>query len=155
MEKIKIRQATRDDAPAIHELHIKSVWELCKGHYSNDQLHRWLDIRTPENFFWAIDRNILFVAIEDSVIVGFGGAVPGKVWATYVLPSHIKSGIGSMLLSHAMEIALIDNSKVTVVSTLNAVGFYGKRGFVEVEKTIHGPGTIDLPSILMEYKPSN
>jgi GNAT superfamily N-acetyltransferase len=94
------------------------------------------------------------VAIEDSVMVGFGGAVPGQVWAIYVLPSHVKSGIGSMLLSHAMEIALIDNGKVIVKSTLNAVGFYAKKGFVEVEKTIYGPGTIDLPCILMEYNPS-
>jgi len=126
MEKIKIRQAFRNDAPAIHELHMKSVKELCKNHYSDEQIHGRIDIRTAEIYFPAIDKNIYFVAIEDSVIVGFGGAVPGEVWAIYVLPSHIKSGIGSMLLSHAMEIALVDSSKVIVVSTLNAVGFYGK-----------------------------
>ncbi len=152
---ITIRQATRDDATAIHELHIKSVWELCKDHYSSDLLHGWLDHRIPEGYFPAIDKNILFAAIEGSVIVGFGEAVPGEVGAIYVLPSHIKSGIGSMLLSHAMEIALVDNSKVIVVSTLNAAGFYGKRGFVEVERKTTRRGTLDLPCILMEYRPSN
>jgi len=155
MEKIKIRQAFRNDAPAIHELHTKSVKELCKNHYSDEQIHGWIDHRTPEGYFPPIDQNILFVAIEDSVIVGFGEAVPGEVSAIYVLPSHIKSGIGSMLLSHAMEIALVDNSKVIVVSTLNAVGFYGKRGFVEVERKTIRRGNVELPCIQMEYRPSN
>ncbi len=104
----------------------KSVKELCKNHYSDEQIHDWISIRIPEIYFPVIDKNIYFVAIEDSVIVGFGGAVPEEAWAIYVLPSHIKSGIGSMLLSHAIGIALVDNSKVIVVPTLNAVGFYGK-----------------------------
>ncbi len=119
-EEIKIRKATRDDASAIFDVMKKSAWELCKDYYSSKLLHRWLDRGTPENLFSQIDKNIYFVAIENSVIVGVGGAVPGEIWVIYVLPSHIKSGIGSMLLSHAMEIALIDNTKVTVESTLNA-----------------------------------
>ena len=152
---IIIGKAIRDDAVLIHELHTQSVKELCKDHYSDELIHGWIDQRTPERYFSAIDRNILFVAIEDSAIVGFGGAVPRGICQIYVLPSHIESGIGSMLLNHAMEIARVDNGKVIVESTLNAVGFYGKSGFVEIERKTTRHENVDLPCILTEYRPSN
>ena len=152
MEEIIIRQATREDAKTIHELHIYSVKELCKGFYSDELIHGWIDLRTPANFFSAIDQNILFVAIKDTEIVGFGGAIPGEIWAIYVLPTHIKSGIGSILLSHALKIALVESNNVIVESTLNAAGFYAKNGFVEVKRKTSRHGYVDIPCILMEYK---
>jgi GNAT superfamily N-acetyltransferase len=153
MEEITIRQATRKDADTIHELHIHSVKELCKIWYSDELMHGWIDCRTSANFFWAIDQNILFVAIKDTDIVGFGGAIPGEIWAVYVLPSQIKLCIGSAILGHAMEIALIKKSSIIVESTLNAAGFYAKNGFVELERKTARHGSVDLPVIVMEYKP--
>jgi putative acetyltransferase len=152
MEKIILRQATREDAKTIHELHVHSVKELCKGFYSDELIHGWLDHRTPANFFSAIDRNILFVAIKDTEIMGFGGAIPGEIWAIYVSPGHNKSGIGSVLLNHAIEIALIGKDSLIVESTLNAAGFYAKNGFVELERKTSRHGSVELPAILMEYK---
>lgn len=102
---VTIRQAIRDDAAAIHKLHTESARELYKNHYSNDLIHGWLDHLTPEGYFSSIDKGILFVEIEGSVIVGFGGAVPGEIHVVYALPVRIKEGIGSLLLGHAMEIA--------------------------------------------------
>jgi putative acetyltransferase len=153
MEEIILRQATREDAKTIHELHIHSVKELCKDFYSDELIHGWLDHRTPANYFSAIDRNILFVAIKDTKIVGFGGAIPGENWAIYVSPKHNKSGIGSILLGHAIEIALKGKNGVIVESTLNAAGFYTKNGFVELERKTSKHGSVELPAILMEYKP--
>jgi len=150
--KITIRKATRDDAVAIHELHIQSVRELCKDHYSNGQISGWLDPRTPERYFPAIDVGTYFIAIEDSVIVGFGGARPGEVWGIYVLPDHTKEGIGSMLLRHAMEIAQGSTDKVVLQSTLNAVDFYHRKGFAEVRKELIRRGSVELPVVLMEFK---
>jgi len=154
MEEITIRQATRDDAPAIHELHTQSVKELCTDYYSDELIHGWIGHRTLANYFSAIDRNILFVATKDSEIVGFGGAVPGEIYAIYVLPSYVKQGVGSILVSHAMEIALIEKSSVIVESTLNATGFYAKKGFVEVERKTSRHGSVELPCVLMHYEPS-
>lgn len=153
MEKILIRQATKDDAQAIHELHVKSVKELCKGFYSDELINGWIGVRTPANFSPAIDRGILFVAIEDAEMVGFGGAIPGEIWAIYVSPGHVKTGIGSILLSHAMQIALTGKSGVILESTLNASKFYAKKGFVELGRKTARHGNVDLPVILMEYKP--
>ena len=155
MKDIIIRQANRDDAQTIHELHTESVTELCKGYYSDDLIHGWIGNRTPANYFSVIDQNKLFVAIKDSEIVGFGSAVPGEVERLYVSPYHVNSGIGSLLLGQAMMIALVNSCKVIVVSTLNAEGFYSKRGFISVEKITTRHGSVDLPCILMEYKPDS
>ena len=149
---VVIRQATRDDAAAIHELHLQSVRELCKGHYSNGQISGWLDHRTPEGYFPAIDEGRLFVAIEGSVIVGFGEAIPGEVFAFYVLPDRAREGIGSTLLMHAMEIAQGSADKVVLDSTLNAVDFYRRKGFTEVQKKLLRRGSIELPAVLMEFR---
>lgn len=153
MEEIMIRRAVRDDAQTIHELHTKSVKELWKDNYSDEMINGWIGQRTPANFFPAIDRNILFVAKKDAEIVGFGGAVPGEIYAIYVLPNYAKSGIGSMLLGHAMKTALIEKSCVIVEASLNAAGFYAKNGFVEVERKTFRHGSIELRGVLMEYKP--
>ena len=57
-EKIKIRQALRDDAPAIHELHTRSVKELCKDPSSSGQISGWLNHRTPEGYFPSVDHSV-------------------------------------------------------------------------------------------------
>ncbi|MFC2014868.1 GNAT family N-acetyltransferase [Chloroflexota bacterium] len=149
--KIKIRKGTRDDASAVHELHTMSAWQLCKDDYSDAQLHGWLDHRTPEGYFPAIDQGRLFVAIEGSVIVGFGEAVPGEILAIYVSPDHVKKGIGTILLEHGMEISRSGSSGVVLDASLNSVGFYLKSGFAEVQKKSIRRGNIALPCILMEY----
>ena len=152
MEEIITRQATREDTKTIHELHTHFVKELYKGFYSDELIHGWIDHRTLANYFSAVDRNILFVAIKDTEIMGFGGAIPGEIWAVSISPTHIKSGSSSILLSHVMEIALSEESSIIVESSLNAAGFYAKNGFVELERINARHGSVELPVILMEYK---
>ena len=153
MSEIFIRQANRDDAQAISELQIRSIEELCKSYYTEKQIRDWINIINPEVCYPPIDRNIFFVAIKDSKIVGFGGAVPGEVEAVYVSPDSINSGIGSMLLQYALKTAR-KSSRVTVISTLNAAGFYAGNGFVEIERIISTRGNIELPCVYMELKAS-
>ena len=150
MGEIVIRQANRDDALAIHELHTRSVMELCKTYYSDAQIHGWIDHRTPEGYYSPIDRGTYFVAIIDSQIVGFEEAVPGEVLALFVSPDHVNRGIGTILFDHAMKIA-IQSEKVSLESTLNAVSFYIKNGFVKVERRTARRGNVDLPVVLMHY----
>ncbi len=150
--KITIQQATRDDAPAVHELHTKSVRQLCRGHYSNKQINGWLNHRTPEGYFPDIDQERLFVAMDGSEIVGFGGAAPGQVRAIYVLPERAKEGIGTTLLKYAMEIAKRGTQKIVLESTLNAADFYRKEGFVQAQKRLIKRGNVELPAVFMEYR---
>ncbi|MFC1952590.1 GNAT family N-acetyltransferase [Chloroflexota bacterium] len=150
-QELTVRIATRDDAITIHELHIRSVWELCKEHYSTEQLHGWLDHRTPEGYYQDIDKGMFFVAMDGSEVIGFGGAIPGEILAIYVTPDRIKEGIGTIMLQHGMDIGKRDSSIVILDATLNSVGFYQKYGFTEVEKKFIRRGNTELPCILMEY----
>jgi ribosomal protein S18 acetylase RimI-like enzyme len=152
MKEITVRQANRDDAPAIHELHIRSARELCKSHYTSEQLSGWLNHRTPEGYFEAIDEGTLFVGEEGSVIVGFGRAVPQEIWAIFVSPDHTKQGIGSILLKHAIEMADKGGEAIKLESTMNAVDFYRSRGFAEVKQILIRRGNVELPAVLMEYR---
>jgi len=150
--KITIRKATRDDAPAIHELHTKSVRQLCRDHYSNKQINEWLNHRSLEKYLPVIDRGEVFVATEGPVIVGYGRAVPGEVVSIFVSPDRIKKGIGSMLFNHAIEIAKGSSDKVILDASLNSIDFYRKRGFVEVQEIFIKRGDIELPCVRMEYR---
>ncbi|UCD09651.1 MAG: GNAT family N-acetyltransferase [Dehalococcoidales bacterium] len=150
MNEIVIRQANRNDAPGIHELHTRSVMELCKSYYSDDQIHGWIDHRTPEGYYSPIDQGTYFVALIDSRIVGFGEAIPGEVLALFVSPDHVNQGIGTMLLDHAIKTAS-RGERISLESTLNAVSFYIKNGFVRVERRTTRRGNVDLPVVLMHY----
>ena len=45
----------------------------------------------------------------------------------------------------------IQSEKVSLESTLNAVSFYIKNGFVRVERRTTRRGNVDLPVVLMHY----
>jgi len=61
-EPLKIRSAIATDADAIHELHTKSVQELCAEHYTPEQIAGWLKQRTSAGYLPGIERNEIFVA---------------------------------------------------------------------------------------------
>ncbi|MFC1978783.1 GNAT family N-acetyltransferase [Chloroflexota bacterium] len=152
MNEITIQKALKEDAPAIHELHIRSARELCKNHYTSEQLSGWLDHRTSEGYLPKIGEGISFVARKGSEIVGIGVAIPQQVEAIFVSPDHIKQGIGSILLKHAIDMANKGGDTITLESTMNAVGFYKSRGFTEVKQILIKRGNVELPAVLMEYK---
>ncbi len=90
--------------------------------------------------------------MDGSEIVGFGEAVPGEVLAIYVLPERTKEGIGTTLLKHAMEKAKCGTQKIVLESTLNAIDFYRKEGFVQIYKLLVRWGNVELPAVFMEYR---
>src|SRR2546430_8960520 len=110
-----LRQARREDALRLHELHTASVRTLCDSHYAAEIIGGWLQTRSAEGYLAPIKRGVLFVAQRDDRIIGFG---------------EIRQGVGSALLRHALERArLAHRGPVRVESTLNAIGFYAKHGF--------------------------
>ena len=147
----KIRKATAADAKQIHELHTRSVRELCKGYYTPEQITGWLKNRTPNGYIPGIERGEMFVAVERNQIVGFGHAVPAEILAVYVAPEYIRQGVGTVLLTHGISLArLVSQGAVRVDATLNAQGFYAQAGFVETERKFVQRNDVSLPVIVME-----
>jgi putative acetyltransferase len=151
--RFKIRTAVGDDAVRIHELHTRSVRELCKDEYSDEQINGWLNHRTPDGYLPGIKAKEMFVAISAGLVVGFGHAVPGEIWAVYEAPEFSKQGVGSLILKHGIDVAQSDHQgSIYLDSTLNARGFYEKKGFVEIERALVRHGDVLLPVVKMELR---
>jgi GNAT superfamily N-acetyltransferase len=153
MPEFRIVKATAGDAARIHQLHLRSVRDLCKNHYSEEQINGWLKRRTPEGYLPGIEAGEMFLAACGQEIAGFGHAVPGEILAVFVAPEFIRQGAGTLLLRHGIEMARHSHhGPIRLESTLNARGFYQKAGFVEIERTYVRRGESILPVIRMELK---
>jgi GNAT superfamily N-acetyltransferase len=148
---LSIRKATKADAPRLHELHTSSVRTLCSGHYAPEVIDGWLANRRPQGYLPPIERGDIFVAEQGSMIVGFGEAIPGAIIAVYVDPIAVKHGVGSAIMHHALEITRYGHvGPVRLEATLNAVGFYQRFGFHEVERSSVCRGQVAVPCVVME-----
>ena len=147
---VSIRAAAVADAPAIHALHTRAVRTLCAAAYAPPVIDGWLEGRQAERYVPAIEAGRMFIAEHTGAVAGFCEVTPGEVIALFVDPSHAGSGVGRALLEHALTIAAAGGRAVRLESTLNAVGFYERAGFVR-----GGDGTIrrndvDVPIAYME-----
>ena len=148
-----IRQAKREDAPRLHELHTASVRTLCALHYSPDIIDGWLQNRSASGYLPPIERGAIFVAERDSTIIGFGEAAAGIIVAVYVDPGAIRQGVGSIILRHAIEMAG-RGGPTRLQSTLNAGGFYERHGFRELRRSSIKRNLVEVPTVVME-KPAD
>ena len=147
---MSIRLATREDAQAIHDLHTESVTKLC-DQYTQEIITGWLINRKPEGYFDGIDLKEMYVYEVNGEILGFNHAKPGEIRAIFVSSKSVKQGIGTALLTHAISHAQHPETEVIKLqATLNAVPFYEKFGFKQVEKSALRCKTVDVPVVIME-----
>ena len=148
---LKIRTATDADAARLHELHTISVRTLCKNHYRPEVIDGWLLNRSPQGYLRPIKRGDIFVAEQDSQIVGFGEAASGVILAVYVDPLAVGQHVGTTILQYALQIARDGHvGPIRLESTLNAVGFYENFGFHELERITVQRGSAAVPCVLMQ-----
>lgn len=148
---MEIRRATRDDAPAIHDLHTRSVKGLWGTHYSQTQIDGWIAGRSPEGYLPAISRGEVFVVDADTGLLGFGHATSDSVKAIFVDPDVAGTGVGSALLEHALAcIGKQGACPIRLTSTLNAVSFYRRFGFRVTGERLIERGPISIPVVDME-----
>jgi putative acetyltransferase len=147
-EQVTIRKAQESDAVPIHELHLRSVRQLCSAVYSPETIEGWLMNRTPQGYLLGIYRGEMYVAEIEGRIVGFGHAVPGEIEATYVDPAYVRRGIGSLLVKHGVEMAKAGTSgTIRIVSTLNARPLYEKCGFRAIREIVVRRNYVEIPAV--------
>lgn len=143
--QITIRKAIPEDAAPIHELHLRSVRQLCSGVYSNEIIEGWLANRTPQGYLAGINQGEMYVAESDWTMIGFGHAVPGEIAAIYVDPAFTRRGIGRQLVDYGMKMATAEDVKIVKVdSTLNARPFYESCGFSFVKEITLRRNNVDI-----------
>ena len=135
---ITIRRAKQEDKESVWRVHIRAIKEICKSHYSEDELQAWSGVLKPWRYKEAISSKTFFVAEDSDVIVGFGqlDQENGKVEAMYVCPDHIRRGVGRKIL-HALE-SVAQESDLTSLhlwASLNAIPFYKSAGYTAQQQT--------------------
>ena len=140
---VLVRQAEISDSKAIHNVHIRSIMELCSQDYTPQEISSWTGRQTLERYKQFIQEGWFYVAEKGSKVVGFGhlGRQPREdgtmeIRALYVSPSHTKMGVGRLLMS-AMETKASECGGVglRVESTLTAAGFYETCGFQRLSRS--------------------
>jgi putative acetyltransferase len=137
---MNIRLGTISDTEKISQIHKESIDKLCKDCYSPDNIEKWTSILNPEIYENAIKEKILIVAEEGNKICGFGilDIDNAELCAIYIQPNQIKKGIAKNILSKLESIALEKNVRnLSLCSTINALEFYKKQGYIEAGKTFH------------------
>ena len=129
---LTIRKALEEDADAVGRVHRSAIRELCRGHYTGEQIEAWTSPRPPGHFEKVIREKEFYVAEEGGEVVGFGSLnlEAGEVDAVYVSPAAAGRGVGMRLLRAVEGRARAAGLKqLRVSASLNAVGFYERAGY--------------------------
>lgn len=153
---LDIRRATRDDCEEIGRVHVRSIREICGGHYAPESIEAWASPRKGEHYLKAIRDKEFYVAEEDGAVVGFGNlnAETCEIEAVYVSPEASGRGVGMNILrtleGRARELGL---KSLVLNASLNAVAFYERGGFASERAGTHtlANGAV-IPCVLMSKR---
>jgi GNAT superfamily N-acetyltransferase len=95
-----IRRAALADAEGIFRVHGSAIRDVASTRYTAEQIEAWTGRLSAASYGEPIESKILFVAVDAGQICGFSQLDPknSMVEAVYVLPSHLRQGLGGRLL---------------------------------------------------------
>jgi len=146
---MRVRDATREDVPALRTVHEAAIRELGPDGYDDDQIDAWASGVQSATYDVIDNPAFEFVVAEDETVVGFGSLrreppngyeadVDGEVTGVYVHPDHAGDGVGTTLLRELETSARdADLASLGLHASLNAVAFYDARGYDRVTTHSH------------------
>lgn len=153
--EIKFRNMEPNDVDSIINVHKESIYGLCEDFYSEEQMRVWTELFNYKIYNEGIKdpANMGVVALDNGKIIGYGfiNLKDKEVKGMYLLPKVARNGVGRMMLSR-LEVMAREHGldKLVLNSTLNAVPFYEKRGYVKVRDEIFElTGNCALPCVYM------
>lgn len=162
---IKIRPATISDIGSVIRVHHGAVHGTDPStFYPENILQSWspgpTDEHRLEQFRLALEDKERFHLVaqlaENGTVIGFGTIVPskGELRALYIDPNFGHRGIGSQILEHLEELALLHGAEeLRLDSSLNAEQFYSRHGYSIIERGTHRLNTgIIMDCIKMKKK---
>jgi putative acetyltransferase len=152
-DDLMIRHATQEDLECVATLHKASILGLCAGHYSALQLAQWTEALRPEGYAALLTSREFLVAEENGELLGFGvlDIREALINATYVCTRTTRRGVGRCLVEAMEAIARQSGvARLRLSSTLNAVSFYERLGYVQQEASTNRlPTGVELPCVVM------
>lgn len=132
-----IRDYRPGDHVAIAEIFPRAVHEVASREYSEEQCRAWAE-REPDSDHWErrCGRKKPFVYVVDGAVVGFCELDPdGHIDCTYTHPDHVRKGVATQLVTHAIEVAGSKGlERVHVEASLCARPLFEKLGFHLIEE---------------------
>ena len=159
---MEIRPASVEDASGIATVHVASWrWayadllprDVLDGSLVEDRERMWADV---------VPRGGVLVAEEAARVIGFAsvgtvanGDLPGltgELFAIYIAPEAIGTGLGRALLSHAMETLRVNGSRRAILwvlaSNARARRFYEVAGWaLDGAASAYAIGGVDYPTV--------
>ena len=135
---IEIRRATAEDADAVREIVLRALREVNARDYPASVIERLAAV-LPERIAATLGQAQAYVATDAGRVLGTARLNGRTVTAVFVNPEDMGRGVGAKLLD-AIENAARENSETTLdlQSSVTALKFYKKRGFVVVREDLLG-----------------
>lgn len=148
MPDIQIVKATIEDAEAL-----TSIVFLSKQHWNYPD--EWMDLWREDLHITAsiIDENDTYKVISDNSIAGFiviaDQVSLAEILHCWIKPAFIGKGLGSRVLSYVLQLQKFKGKVFEVTADPNAVLFYEKFGFLEIDQYASKPLGRNLPVMRM------
>lgn len=158
--RFDVREARPDDARAMLECHVAAIEARGPVAYDDAQVAAWAERDRAEYPIEDDDHYVVVAEVRDDRpgpgdrhVVGFGDldAAEGEVQAVYVHPDFDRRGVGSALLDDLQhEARLRGLTRLSLVASRNAIGFYDRQGYGVIDALTHETGGEALTCVEME-----
>lgn len=135
----QIRRAKRDDAQAISRIVIAALRESNSQDYPAEVIAQVEQSFSPTAVSALLDSRVVFVAFNQSELLGTASLDGEVVRTVFVAPIHYGAGIGRQLM-RAIHTAAIKAgiTALRVPSSITAQGFYARLGYRKLRDEFHG-----------------
>lgn len=151
-----IRRAKLDDAELITGLIRETIKKVNSRDYSDEQISAWVANNTADKMNeFILGKRIIWVVFEGDELRGVGifNQAIGEIGALYVKHDRLEEGIGGMLYSVIEDYARNEGYKELILcSTITALNFYKKQGYVRIKETNVEMNDVKIPCIKMKKK---
>ena len=122
----KIDKATSDQAERLFEIMVRATEVGCGPYYPPEVIAIWHKGRSVEGQAKAINEGCFYSIQDEGIIRGSIHIGESEIIGLFVDPDDHGKGYGTDLFRFAVD--KIKTRPILVLSTLNAVPFYSKRG---------------------------
>jgi len=172
---LNIRLANHKDLEAITQVYRTSIQVLCAKDYDQDVIELWQSSSTAlsrmhlvnEGKLWVVDafsrtdfyldsnhnetKVTSLTQDELTPLAGFMVVTPGELVSLFIHPDYARLGVGKKLAQMGIQMAKKGCTSIRLESTLTALSFYQKLGFVEQSRGYfsHGRSDLKIPVVNM------
>ena len=150
-----IREANSSDYIVMDKIFRVSAKEFCSRSYNKQIIESWAGTSWPDRFCKnseSGDEQYVFTISGKVVCFGSINLEQQTLVSLFVYPEQSGKGIGQSMLEFLVSRVISMNISVLKIdSSLNAVNFYQRHGFVEVGRSIYKTKNgVDMESVQME-----